>query len=227
MARLARVVAPDIPHHVTQRGNRRQETFFRQSDYEAYIELMAEWCEREGVEIWAYCLMPNHVHLIAMPETPESLARAIGEAHRRYTRLVNFREGWRGHLWQGRFASFPMDEGHTAQAARYIELNPVRVGLAKRAKNYRWSSAAAHVAGKDDALVRVGPLLELAGGGRWEQFLGEQVTAEEWELLRRHERTGRPLGDEGFLAHLESLVDRVLSPQKRGPKGPWKHRSWD
>jgi len=224
MARLARVVAPGVPHHVTQRGNRRQQTFFCDADYQVYTQLMAQWCEREGVEIWAYCLMPNHVHLIALPGTSESLARAIGEAHRRYTRRVNFREGWRGHLWQGRFASFPMDEAHTVRAARYIELNPVRAGLAKRAAEYRWSSAAAHVAGRDDGLVRVGPLLELAGEGRWEQFLGEQVRGEEWELLRRHERTGRPLGDEGFLARLESALARALRPQKRGPKGPWKHR---
>ena len=109
MARLARVVAPGVPHHVTQRGNRRQETFFRPADYRLYRELMAEWCGRCGVEIWAYCLMPNHVHLIAVPQTADALQRAIGEAHRRYTRAINLREGWRGHLWQGRFASFPME----------------------------------------------------------------------------------------------------------------------
>jgi len=116
-----------------------------------------------------------------------------------------------------------MDEVDTVHAARYIELNPVRVDLAKGAAEYRWSSAAAHVTGRDDELVRVQPLVEMVGEGRWEQFLGEQVTPDEWELLRRHERTGRPLGDEGFLAHLESLLDRALRPQKRGPKGPWKH----
>ena len=109
MARMARVVAPDMPHHITQRGNRRLETFFRDSDYELYVKLMAEWCARWHVEVWAYCLMPNHVHLIAAPRTEEGLCRAIGEAHRRYTLHVNFREGWRGHLWQGRFASFVKD----------------------------------------------------------------------------------------------------------------------
>jgi len=154
---------------------------------------MAEWCERDGVEIWAYCLMPNHVHLIAVPESEESLTRAIGEAH-------------------------------TVPAARYIELNPVRVGLAKRAVDHRWSSAGAHVAGRDDTLVRVQPLVEMVGEGRWEQFLGEQVTREKWQLLRRHERTGRPLGDDSFLGRVESSLGCVLRPQKRGPKGPWKHR---
>ena len=103
MARLARVVVPGMPHHVTQRGNRRQPTFFREEDYAAYIELMAQQCRDEGVAIWACCLMPNHVHLIAVPQTGQELQRAIGEAHRRYTRRINFRENWRSYLWQGRF----------------------------------------------------------------------------------------------------------------------------
>ena len=118
-----------MPHHVTQRGNRRQQTFFGEEDYQHYLELMAQFCRAEQVAIWAYCLMPNHVHLIVVPQSAESLRRAIGEAHRRYTRWINFREGWRGHLWQGRFASFVMDEDHLLTAARYVELNPVRAGL--------------------------------------------------------------------------------------------------
>ena len=126
MARLARFVVPGLPHHITQRGNRRQQTFFCDEDYAAYVELMADWCQERGVEIWAYCLMPNHIHLIAVPQSEDGLGRAIGEAHRRYTRRINFREKWRGYLWQGRFASFVMDEPHLLAAARYVELNPVR-----------------------------------------------------------------------------------------------------
>ena len=121
MARFARVVAPGYPHQVTQRGNRRQQVFFCEEDYQVYIELMREWCAKHAVEIWAYCLMPNHVHLIAVPQIPEGLFPSIGKAHRRYTRHVNFREWWRGYLWQGRFASFVMDERHCLCAARYIE----------------------------------------------------------------------------------------------------------
>ena len=126
MARLARIVVPGMPHHVTQRGNRWQPTFFAEEDYAAYLELMSERCREEGVEIWAYCLMPNHVHLIAVPKREDSLRRAIGEAHRRYTRRVNLREGWRGHLWQERFSSFVLDEPYLLTSARYVELNPVR-----------------------------------------------------------------------------------------------------
>ena len=110
MARIARIVVPKMPHHITQRGNRRQKAFFNEGDYREYIALMSASCNLHGVEIWAYCLMCNHVHLIAVPEKPESLRHAIGEAHRRYTRAINFRNKWRGHLWQERFASFPMDE---------------------------------------------------------------------------------------------------------------------
>jgi putative transposase len=161
MARIARVVVPGIPHHVTQRGNRRQQTFFLPDDYKAYIDLLAEWCRICRVEILAWCLMPNHVHLIVVPETETALARAIGEAHRRYTRRINFREGWRGHLWQERFASFPMDEGYLLAAARYIEMNPVAAGIVSHPGDYRWSSAGAHLAGLDDALTRVEPLLAL------------------------------------------------------------------
>ena len=109
MARIARVVAPGLPHHITQRGNRRQQTFFSDDDYRAYLALMADWCRRCDVRIWAYCLMPNHVHIIATPRAADGLRRAIGETHRRYTRRVNFREGWRGYLWQGRFSSVVLD----------------------------------------------------------------------------------------------------------------------
>lgn len=153
MVRIARVVAPGIPHHITQRGNRRQATFFEVDDYRAYLALMGEWCRRCRVDVWAHCLMPNHVHLIAVPSTEDGFRRAIGEAHRRYTRRVNFREGWRGHLWQGRFASYPLDEAHLVAAARYVEQNPVKAGLAERAWGYPWSSAAAHVVGENDTLV--------------------------------------------------------------------------
>jgi putative transposase len=153
MARIARVVAPGMPHHVTQRGNRRQQTFFNDDDYRSYQALMSEWCDAHNVEIWAYCLMPNHIHLIAVPKAKDSLKLAIGEAHRRYTRRINFREGWRGHLWQGRFSSFIMDEGYLLACTRYIELNPVRAGLAKKPEDWPWSSALPHILGENDTLV--------------------------------------------------------------------------
>jgi putative transposase len=217
------VVVPGYPHHVTQRGNRRQQTFFGNGDYGLYRELMAEWCAERRVAVWAYCLMPNHVHLILVPSTEEGLGLAVGEAHRRYSRHINFREDWRGHLWQGRFGSYVMDEAHLLAAARYIERNPVRAGLCRRPWRYPWSSARAHVEGRDDELVKVEPLLRRVPD--WKEFIGGKDDGEEAALLRRHERTGRPLGSESFLKRLERKLGLELRPKKRGPKGPWKHKA--
>ena len=216
MARLARVVVPGVAHHVTQRGNRRQETFFNEDDYAAYLSLLGEWCGRCGVEVWAYCLMPNHVHLIVVPDSEDGLRRGLGEAHRRYTRRVNFREGWRGHLWQGRFASFAMDERYLLRAAQYVEMNPVRAKLCRVPWRWRWSSASAHVAGRDDGLVRVAPML--ARVKDWRALLREAVEADDAERLRRHERTGRPLGSPAFLDRIEATLERIVRPAKPGRK---------
>ena len=216
MARMARAIVPFLPHHITQRGNRRQQTFFCTDDYLFYLALMAEWCDRYGVEIWAYCLMPNHVQLIAVPGTPDGLRQAIGEAHRRYTTEINRREGWRGHLWQGRFASYAMDDRYTLVAARYVELNPVRAGLVARAEDYAWSSARAHLLGRDDCLVRVAPLL--ARIGNWSSFLSELADSEDVQRFRNHETTGRPLGSDAFVDDLERALDRVLRPRPPGRK---------
>jgi len=122
MARLARVVVPGYPHHVTQGGNRRLPTFLSEDDYAAYLGLMGKQCAAFGLEVLAWCLLPNHVHLVAVPRTQDALAGAIGEADRRYTRRINFREGWRGHLWQERFYSCVLDGPHALAAARYVEL---------------------------------------------------------------------------------------------------------
>jgi putative transposase len=216
MARLARAVAAGIPHHVTQRGNRRQQVFFSDADYKTYSALLSESCQAAGVDIWAYCLMPNHVHLILVPGDADGLRAALGETHRRYTRHVNLREDWRGYLWQGRFASFPMDEAYVLACARYVELNPVRAKLARRAQDWRWSSARAHLVGRDDGLATVSPLLELAPD--WPDFLRGGLSEEDHEAIRAGERTGRPLGAEKFVARLEKRLGRTLARQKPGPK---------
>jgi putative transposase len=222
MARLARVVAAGVPHHVTQRGNRRQKVFFGDDDYALYKELLREGCRAAGTEVWAYCLMPNHVHLILVPADEDGLRAALGEAHRRYTRHVNQRHDWRGFLWQGRFASFPMDDTHLLNCARYVELNPVRARQARRARDWKWSSARAHLAGKDDGLVKVRPLLAIAPD--WADFLGEGLGKEALEAVRKGERTGRPLGSAVFLKRLERRLGRSLARQKPGPKAKARRR---
>jgi len=216
MARLARVVVPGLPHHVTQRGNRRQPTFFGEDDYAAYRALLAEGCRKAGVAVWAYCLMPNHVHLILVPPEPDGLRAALGETHRRYTRFVNGREGWRGYLWQGRFASCPMDERGLLACARYVELNPVRAGLVRAPEDWRWSSARAHLAGRDDELAAAAPLLGCVPD--WAAFLGGGLAEDERDAIRAGERTGRPLGSADFVAELEGRLGRPLSRRRPGPR---------
>ena len=217
MARIARVVIPHYPHHVTQRGNRKQQTFFSDEDYQAYIDLVASAKEIAGVEIWAYCLMPNHVHLVVVPESKHSLASLFRDAHRRYTRRINFREGWRGHLWQERFFSSVMDENYLLAAVRYVELNPVRAGLCKRPQDWPWSSTLAHMSGFDDALVTVAPMLERITN--WAEFIQSATPQPIVENIQQHARTGRPLGCDQFLEKMEKLSGRQLIKAKSGPKG--------
>ncbi len=219
MPRIARIVVPNYPHHITQRGNRRQPVFFNDGDYQIYINLMAEWCAHFKVEIWAYCLMPNHTHLIAVPSDETGLRMAIGEAHRRYTRHINIREGWKGHLWQERFASFPMDERYLLVSTRYVELNPVRANLVKKPEDYRWSSAIAHIKNKDDILVRVSGVGEIVKD--WNDFLSEPVKKEMEDKLMIHSSTGRPIGNGEFLKKLEtdfSIPAQSLIKGKPGPR---------
>lgn len=167
------------------------------------------------MEIWTYCLMPNHVHLLAVPETPSGLARPIGEAHRRYALAINKRQGWSGHLWQERFASFPMSEAHLLAAARYVLLNPVRAGLAEKVLDWPHSSARAHLFGAPDPLVTTEPLA--ARIEDWASFLSAP-DPDEAATIRLHSRTGRPLGSPAFVDLLERSLDRRLRPMKRGPR---------
>jgi putative transposase len=176
---------------------------------------MAEWCRKRKVAILSYCLMPNHVHLIAVPDAEEGLRLAIGEAHRRYTSMINRRQKWVGHLWQGRFSSFPMDETYLLAAAKYIEMNPVRANIVADPYSWQWSSARAHADGKDDILVKVEPLLAIVCD--WREFLTD-VDKDDAEKLRCHERTGRALGGESFLDSLESSLKRNVKPKKAGRK---------
>ena len=217
MARLSRLVLPGYPYHVTQRGNRRQQTFFEDGDYELYRDLLADAAERAGAEVWAYCLMPNHVHVIVVPSDEDGLRRTFADAHRRYTGFINARHRWTGHLWQGRFGAVVMDEAHLAHAMRYVALNPVRARLVARAEDWGWSSVRAHLTGEDDALVRVAPSLDRYGD--FAAFLGSPADyTDVWRLLRQSETTGRPLGNADWIAVLETKTGRTLAPQKRGPK---------
>lgn len=216
MARIARIVIPGIPHHVTQRGNRREPVFFGPGDYRHYIDLLAEAAAEAQTEVWAYCLMPNHAHLILVPKTQDGLRATLAEAHRRYTGFINARNNWTGHLWQGRFGSVAMDEAHLAHAVRYVSLNPVRAKLVRRASDWPWSSVRAHLTGEDDTLVRVAPVLQ-----RWPDFSEMLKSGEDAQMssaLRRAETVGRPIGSAEWLEQVEGKLGRSVRPAKRGPK---------
>lgn len=217
MARMARVVVPCEPHHITQRGARRQRTFFRAADYQHYLALLAEACRESKTRIWAYCLMPNHVHLVAVPAHVDGLRASFAWTHQRYASAVNERHEWRGHLWQERYYSFPMDEPHLLAAVRYVERNPVAAGLCPHAADWPWSSAPAHLAGHNDLLVEVEPML--ARVEDWSAYLAEPNPAGFSERIAKHSRSGRPLGDDGYVLRLERITGRVLRRRKPGPLG--------
>ena len=215
MARIARVVVPGVAHHVTQRGNRREDIFFSRADRERFLGLLLEYSVGFGLEVLGYCLMTNHLHLVVVPEREVSLARVLKPVNLRYAQYINRRKGWCGRVWQERFYSCPMDERHCLVAVRYVEQNPVRAGLVREAEEYRWSSAAGH-AGR-----RVDPLLSDRGGhlrgiDNWSDWLRSGTEPEAAERLRLYTRTGRPLGGPEFVERVEDLTRRELRPKPHG-----------
>ena len=216
MSRLARLVAPGLPYHVTQRGNGGQRVFFSDEDYACYRDLLAAAAEEARVAVWAWCLMPNDAHLILCPDDEDGLRRALARAHRRYAGVVHARQRRTGHFWQGRYGAVAMDEDHLAAAYRYVTLNPVRARLVVRAEDWPWSSAGALLGLGEDRLTDLAPARQ-----RFARFADLVEGAEDREAtarLRKGETVGRPVGGAAFLAALEARSGRRLAPLKRGPK---------
>jgi len=216
MARTARIVVPGYPHHIIQRGNRRQNVFFSEEDKQAYLDFLRLYAKPKGVVFWAYCIMDNHVHLVVVPERDESLASGLGEARRRYTRMVNFREGWRGHLWEERFKSYLLSEQHLYATIRYVERNPVRAKIVKKAEDYKWSSARTHVYKKKDEILTDSFVLSEIKD--WRKYLAEEDRISDINLFIKHMNTGRPLGDDRFIEVVGGLIGRDVRRKKPGPK---------
>ena len=189
MSRPPRLVLPGLPHHVTHRGTRRERIVFTDDDHDFSLRLLRRGCRRTGPRVWAWCLMPNHVHLVLVPAREDGLRSALGPAHRLYAQEINRRQSWSGHLWDGRFCSVPMDEPHLHVCLRYVELNPVRARLAGRAEEWRWSSARAHLGLEDDGLTELAPARERIAD--WGALLDTGLTEDEREAIRSAERTGR------------------------------------
>ena len=218
MPRLSRTVFAGIPHHVTQRGNRRENVFFCDDDYISYLAWLKEYAGKHSVEILAYCLMTNHIHLVALPMSDDGLQRMLKPVHMRYAQRINRAQGWAGHLWQGRFFSSPLDEAYLWAAVRYVERNPVRAGMTQRAEDYRWSSAAAHGGHRVDELLNpaCGLNRQFSAVDDWSAWLSEGDETEELQILRRNVDKGLPCGAENFVTKLSKIAGRTLEYRPQG-----------
>lgn len=219
MAREARIVLPGVPHHVTQRGNYQQDVFFCDEDRRVYLRYLRDSALRYGLEVGAFCLMTNHVHLVVTPRTQTSLSKALGRTHLMYAQHVHQAHGRLGHLWQARFYSCPLDEARAHNAMIYVELNPVRAKIVRAPWRYPWSSAAAHcgMGGDPSRLLDCAAWFERMPPTRWKATLRSGLESDEvGESLRQHTRAGRPLGDEPFLRALENSLQKRVRARGRG-----------
>ena len=212
MPRMARIVVPGVPHHITQRGNRRENVFFANDDRQHYLQLLIEYAARLGLQILAYCLMTNHVHLVCIPMYLKTLAMVFKPVHTRYTQYINRKLHIGGRLWQGRFFSCPLDESHLWAAIRYVERNPVRAAIVRKAEEYPWSSAPAHCGLRKDPLLSPLPESRPPITADWSAWLAQADDKTALAKLRLHTRTGRPAGNKMFVAELESRLGRRLHP---------------
>lgn len=215
MSRLARIVAPGFPHHITQRGNRRAQIFFCDDDYQRYLDRLKKDAANRGLAILAYCLMSNHVHHVAIPEGLLSLAETLRDTHTFYATYRNRCDDCSGHLWQGRYFSSVLDGSHLWAAVRYVERNPVRAGLVEHASDYKWSSAAAHCGLRQDPLLTIPPIFQ-EFVDEWPSWLSVE-DANHTKTFRKATHTGRPAGSSEFIAQLEATLGRKVFPNKRGP----------
>lgn len=218
MPRLPRTVFAGVPHHITQRGNRRDDVFFTDEDRETYLSWLKEYSNKHKVEILAYCLMTNHIHLIAVPTTVDGLQRMLKPLHMRYAQHINRAHEWNGHIWQGRFFSSPLDEAYLWAAVRYVERNPVRAGLVELAENYRWSSAAAHCGNVMDGVLisKSRWSKQFAAADNWSEWLSEGDEMEKIQVLRRNTQKGLPCGNASFVKRLEKKAGRMLEYHPQG-----------
>jgi putative transposase len=218
MPRLSRTVFPGVAHHITQRGNRREQVFFDDEDRQTYLDWLAHYSQRFEVEVLGYCLMTNHVHLVVIPASEDGLHRMLKPLHMRYAQRVNRARGWTGHLWQGRFFSSPLDEAYLWAALRYVERNPVRARMVRRAEDYPWSSAPAHCGQRHDLLLSSATswTRQLAQIEDWSTWLREGDETEEIATLRRNVNKGLPCGSDSFVKRLETQAERQLSYRPPG-----------
>jgi putative transposase len=217
MPRIARITVSGMPHHVTQRGNYRQRVFEKEKDFQEYVKLINECSDKFGLDILAYCLMNNHVHFVVIPRDKESLAKTFNTTHMRYAQYVNKKKKAYGHLWQGRFYSSILDEVHLLETVRYVERNPVRAKMVKKAWEWKWSSAGEH-AGESGSAVKLkeSSLLKEIIRDNWKENLTKKEEEKEMEEIRSRTKTGRPIAGEKLLKELEERFKMKLGEKPKG-----------
>jgi len=218
MPRLARTVFANVPHHITQRSNRREDIFFTDEDREIYLSWLSDYCQKYKVDILSYCLMTNHIHLVAVPSTKEGLHSVLKPLHMRYAQRFNRQRGVKGHVWQGRYFSAPLDDNYLLAAIRYVERNPVRAGMVEKAEDYQWSSAAVHCNKTEDSVLTSDTywISQFNEFKDWSNWLAEADEPEKLIVLRRNIEKGLPCGSDSFLKSLEKQAGRILKYRPQG-----------
>lgn len=216
MARQARIVIPHTAHHIAQRGQGGNRIFFEKSDFQTYLGILEEQCDRFDVQLINYCLLPNQVHFIAIPATERSLARAIGETNRQYSQYMTKEQKAEGALFQNRFFSYAVDEQSSLKAACFIENLPVMSMISPSPENYLWSSARYRIKSIDHPFLR--PMKSFHAMQNWSQYLERPMSQDEMTNIQTHLQTGRPHGSDVFLNTIEAKIGRTVRPQKRGRK---------
>ncbi|MFT6747346.1 MAG: putative transposase [Glaciecola sp.] len=214
MPREARIGCAGYPYHVTQRGNFQMNVFEDDEDKHQYMEFFMFYKNKFQVKLYAWCLMDNHVHFIVEPSTEKGLAQLFSFTHMRYSQYFNKKKGVKGHLWQGRFFSCPLDVEHLYEAVRYVELNPKRAGMVKRIDGYRWSSLLMHLKGKGE--FEVSPISDYLDIENWKDYLNEKVNDDMVQLIKSTTKANRPAGNSIFIGELEKITGRSFSFNKKG-----------
>jgi putative transposase len=216
MPRIARTIVTNVPYHITQRGNRRQDVFFSPEQRQQYLDWLLNYSSIYHFDIIAYCLMTNHIHLVGIPRKQESMSRTIQTVHMRHSQVVNREMGWYGHLWHSRYFSSPLDHPYLFNAVRYIEQNPVRAGLVNRAEDYPWSSASFHCGLQNENVGlfmgdELGSMFE-----DWGEVLAESSDVKTDEIIRKRTMSGIPCGDSKFVKMISRKTGRIIVERKRG-----------
>lgn len=223
MPRKPRFYIPDVPVHIVQRGHSREPVFFENDDYQAYLDWLAEAAERYGCAIHAYVLMTNHIHILATPETKQSISQMMQYIGRHYVPYINYTYGTSGSIWEGRYkSSLIHDEQYLLTCMRYIELNPVRADMVKSPSMYRWSSYRSNAQGKHDRVVTPHPLYKGLGSSSTERMhaykalFKAHIDQEEHDKIQKAYQTGTPLGNDYFREKIEKKLKCKVGQDRRG-----------